>query len=593
MRTLITLLGASPGTVTATYYALCEQGYGLPERVVVVATGARETKECLKMIREEFSHLEPAGPRLEEVIVPISDLADEATTKEFQAHVAAVLRRERDRPGNQVWLSIAGGRKSMAALAATAAQLIGVDKMFHLYVARELEQHGDVNQLLLDPGWQPRCLHPAKEKYTLVEVPFFELSVERGQLRLLLEGQPDAFVHEIVRANPAILTQLPDDVKRAYWAYVIEKYGQPPQYEELAVRIGPRPSPGADFSVTAYGEADVTGEFVPLFTTAKVQAVIGAMSEQCPVASQRRAAHDLGRHLFDGLFTGDLLRAYYRKQGWVASKGHRLRLRLRLAADARLDGLPLRRLPWELLHDEREFLGLRRDLSIVRHPETDEPAGPLPVKWPLRMLIAAASPKDQGDLSKAEKFELDGLRNGVQPLALRLAVDGLDDPPRTFEALKHRLADIHPCHVLYFTGHGGPGGLVFEKDDGTSDVRPAGEVAALLMGQGVRLVVLNACYGAQAPAPDLSSVAEALVEAGLPAVVGMQSAILTGEAEYAPAVRFAKEFFFRLALGWPVDACVTEARMGVRDALSQSLQWALPVCFMRAGDGRLFSFESD
>ena len=190
MKTLITLLGTSPGTVTAAYYALCEQGYGPPERVVVVATEARETDECLKMIQGEFRRLEPAGPRLERAVVPIPDLEDEPTTKEFQAQVAAVLRRERDRPDNRVWLSIAGGRKSMAALAAIAAQLIGVDRMFHLYVARELEQHGDINQLLLDPDWQPRCLHPAKGKYTLVEVPFFELSVKQGQLRLLLEGRP-------------------------------------------------------------------------------------------------------------------------------------------------------------------------------------------------------------------------------------------------------------------------------------------------------------------------------------------------------------------------------------------------------------------
>lgn len=594
MKTLITLLGTAPGTATAAYYALCEQKeYGPPERIVVVATDARETKECLKMIRGELSRLEPAGPRLEEVIVPIPDLEDDATTKEFQAQVAAVLRRERDRPGNQVWLSIAGGRKSMAALAAMAAQLIGVDKMFHIYVARELEQHGDINQLLLDPGWQPRCLHPKKGKYTLVEVPFFELSVEQGQLRLLLEGRPDAFAHEIIRANPAILTQLPGDVVRAYWAYVIEEYGRPPQYEDLTVRIGPRPSPDADFPVTAYGDGtgDVSSDFVPLFTPAQVQAVVEAMSEQHPTAEQQEAARDWGQKLFNGLFSGELLRTYYLKQGWVANEGRHLRLRLRLADDARLDGLPLRQVPWELLHDGRDFLGLRRDHSIVRHPETDEPAGPLPVKRQLRVLVAAASPGDQ--IGLPEGFELGALYTGVQQLAPRLAVDGLDDPPSTFDALKHRLAEIHPCHVFYFTGHGEPGGLVFEKDDGTSDARSAGEVAALLMGQEVRLVVLNACYGAQAPAPDIASVAQALVEAGLPAVVAMQSAILTGKVWYAPAVRFANEFFFHLALGWPVDACVTEARLQMQNALPESFQWATPVCFMRAGDGRLFSFEND
>ena len=587
MKTLITLLGTSPGTVTAAYYALCEQGYGPPERVVVVATEARETDECLKMIQGEFRRLEPAGPRLERAVVPIPDLEDEPTTKEFQAQVAAVLRRERDRPDNRVWLSIAGGRKSMAALAAIAAQLIGVDRMFHLFVARELEQHGDINQLLLDPDWQPRCLHPAKGKYTLVEVPFFELSVKQGQLRLLLEGRPDAFAHEIIRANPAILTQLPDDVIRDYWAYVTEKYGQPPQYEELTVRIGPRPAPEADFPVTAYGEgvADVSSEFAPIFTPAEVQAVVKAMSEQHPTAEQREATCDLGQNLFNGLFTGNLLRAYDRKQGWADNAGHRLRLRLRLAADACLGDLPLRQVPWELLHDGREFLGLRRDLSIVRHLETDEPAGLVQVKGPLRVLIAAASPRDQRPVGAKE--ETGQLRVGVQPLALRLTVDGLDNPPSTFEGLKRRLAETRP-HVLHFIGHGETSNLIFEDEEGYSDRRSAKKIGTLLAGQGVRLVVLNACYGAQAPPSGITSVAEALVRAGLPAVVAMQSAVYI-----EPAVRFASDFFFHLALGWPVDACVTEARIEMQNLLPESLQWALPVCLMRAGDGQLFSFEDN
>lgn len=599
MKTLIALLGTSPGTVTATYYALCEQEeYGPPERVVVVATAARETEECLKMIQGEFHRLEPAGPRLEKVIVPIPDLEDEESTEKFQEQVTDVFRLERDRIDNRVWLSVAGGRKSMAALAAIAAQLVGVDRMFHLYVVPQLEQHGDVNQLLLEPEWQPRCLHPGPKEYTLVAVPFFELNVEQGQLRLLLEGEPDAFVHQIVQAKPAILTNLPDDVVRAYWRYVAEKYGQPPQYEELTIRIGPRPSTDANFPLMAYGGAgDVNSEFAPLFTTAEVRDAVEALGSRYPTSVQRQAARRLGQRLFDGLFPADLLKALWRAQGHAEGQGHRVRLRLRLAHDACLDGFPLRQVPWELLLDgQEEFLSFRRDYTIVRHPETDEPAGVLPVEGLLRVLIAAASPKDQVNLSGVEKVELKALYAGVQPLALRLAVCGLDDPPRTFDALKRHLADMRP-HVLYFTGHGLPGGLVFEKDDCTSDIRPAEEVGELLDGQGVRLVVLNACYGAQAPTLDLTSVAEALVEAGLPAVVAMQSEILTGQSGFWPAICFAREFFFCLALGWPVDACVTEARIRMRDVLQGAvpdlLQWALPVCYMRAGDGRLFSFGGD
>jgi CRISPR-associated Csx14 family protein len=591
MRTLVALLGTSPGTVTTAYYALCEKGYGPPDRIVVVATEARETEECLKMVRGEFHRLGSAEPQLAEIRVPISDLEDEDSTKKFQAQMTEVLRCERDRIGNEVWLCIAGGRKSMAALAAIAAQFVGVDMMFHLYVVPQLEQHGDVNQLLLEPEWQPRCLHPQEAEYALVAVPFFQLNVEHGDLRLLLEGEPDDFVHQIVQAKPGILAKLPESVVHAYWGYIMQEYGQPPEYDELTVRIGPRSSSEVDFPVTTSGEGpgDISSVFISLFTPAEVRAAVNMMRKKWLSAEQQRTALDLGRRLFDSLFTGNLVRAYYRQQGWVASERHRLRLRLRLAPDARLDGLLLRQVPWELLHDEQGFLGLRREISVVRHLETEKPIERLCVEGPLRVLVVAASPSDQDRLP--EDFELEALYTGVQPLALRLAVEGLQTArPRTFEALRRRLAEVRP-DVLYFTGHGLPGGLVFERDDGTSDVRSAEEMGALLAGQGVRLAVVNACYGAQAPGPDLPSIAEALIEAGLPAVVGMQSAILAGEVWYAPAARFAQELFFSLALGWPVDACVTEARRKIQEVLPESFQWALPVCFMRTGDGRLFSFE--
>ncbi|HHH42205.1 MAG TPA: hypothetical protein ENK56_09420, partial [Chloroflexi bacterium] len=355
MKTLVTLLGTAPGTVTATYYALGEQGYDLPDRVVVVATESRETDECLKMIRRKFRRPtadEPPGPDLEAVLVPIADLEDEESTRTFQARVAEVLRQERERPDNEVWLSIAGGRKSMAALAAMAAQFIGVQRMFHLYVSPDLERYGDINQLLLEPEWQQRSLHPAQEDYTLVEVPFFEVGVERETLHLLLRGKPDAFVHQVVQAKPALLAKLPDETIRAYWDYVFQEYGSPPQYEELTVCIGPRPSPEEDFPVLAHGEGvgDLHSTFVPLFDPAEVAALFQALADRSQITEAAPKAQDLGRKLFNGLFSGSLLEAFRQAQKQAKSLGL-LRLRLRLDPEARLGDLPLRQLPWELLHD--------------------------------------------------------------------------------------------------------------------------------------------------------------------------------------------------------------------------------------------------
>lgn len=591
-HTLVALLGTSPGTVTATYYALhAHNPEGLPDRVVIVATDNRDTTEGIKMIRRKFSEPvcgEPPGPQVDEAIVEgVGDLNDANSTTLFQAKITEVLRQERDRSGNTVWLSLAGGRKSMAALAALAAQIVGVERMIHLYVIPELEQHGDINQLLLDSSWQTRCLHPDKGDYTLVEVPFFELAVDKGQLGLLLQGQPDAFVHEVVRAKPEILAKLPPDVVRAYWDYVAAK-APAPQYEDFTLHIGPDTTANDDFSIIAHGEgsADVRTTATALFTPSDVSYFIALANAYTHTADAIAFARALGNELFSSLFTGKLLQALWNKQGWADHEGRNVRLRLCFAPDARLETLPLRRVPWELMFDNETFLGLQRKFSIVRHLETSQPSGIIAVEGPLRVLIAAATPKNS--LSLPEDFELNALYQGVQEFAVRLAVTGLHNPPRTFAALKHSLDTLRP-HALYFAGHGTPGGLVFEDNQGKADIRPAGEVGALLADRGVRLVVLNACYSTQAAAPDLSSVAEALITAGVPAVVAMQSAIYTGQWEGAPAVCFAREFFYHLAAGWPVDACVTIARIKMEQTLPNSLQWALPVCFLRSGDGLLFA----
>jgi len=143
-------------------------------------------------------------------------------------------------------------------------------------------------------------------------------------------------------------------------------------------------------------------------------------------------------------------------------------------------------------------------------------------------------------------------------------------------------------------GHGGfdaqrdEGLLAFADPAGKSDLRTATDVARLLAGQPtLRLALLNACEGAYASQHDIfASTAATLVQQGMPAVIAMQYEI-TDRA----AIEFSEQFYDALTAGLPVDSAVTDARRAVALAIHNTLEWGIPVLFMRAPDGVLFALE--
>ena len=615
MKTLIALLGNSPGTVTGMYYALYEHNADdLPDQVVIVANQTRESEESLSLIREKFRYstdCELVSPRVIEEIVPVEDLADQESTASFQGAIARILRKQREIPGNEVWLSIAGGRKSMSSLAAIAAQLIGVDHIVHLYVDWELEQRGNINQLLQHPEWRESCLHPAKEKYKLVEVPVYLQGQGVEQLDNWLQSGFEEFFLEVVRANPSILQVATSDRESvlAYWKVASEQETLPHRcYKTLTVQVLPSMDDSSVFPVIMSGEGfpDMRGSFMPFFKPDELELFTNLACHPKLASEDMQLVHALGSKLFNSLFNGSLVKYYYRLQVKLEDPTYYLRVCFHIDQAARFHNIPLYRVPWELLFEEDEnvnvlgpdpFLALRPNISFSRSILLDQPAGIKPEPLPLRIQVAAASPIASKDSSQElvllpEEYELNAFYAGLQDVALGVLVNGFDNPPRTFEELKREL-DIFRPSVVYFTGHGDRGVLFFEDSEGFVDERPAEVVGNLLAGFGVKLVVLNACYSAQGAAPDTFSVAEKLLGAGIPVVVAMQSAIITGKVAYAPAVVFAKEFFHCLMAGFPVDVSVAEARIAMYQNLPSSLQWTLPVCFMHSKDGRIFVWDQD
>jgi hypothetical protein len=164
----------------------------------------------------------------------------------------------------------------------------------------------------------------------------------------------------------------------------------------------------------------------------------------------------------------------------------------------------------------------------------------------------------------------------------------------TLSALRRKLRGSE-YHILHFIGHGGfdretqEGVLVLCDEAGSGRLVAAQRLGTILRDhRSLRLVVLNACEGSRATRADpFAGVAQTIVQQGVPAVVAMQFEI----TDHA-AITFAKEFYTAIADGYPVDAALSEARIGIH-ADDNDIEWGTPVLYLRAPDGRLFSVNHE
>ncbi|HEX9076468.1 MAG TPA: CHAT domain-containing protein, partial [Anaerolineae bacterium] len=296
------------------------------------------------------------------------------------------------------------------------------------------------------------------------------------------------------------------------------------------------------------------------------------------------AVKSFGGRLYKAVFAGQILACLVRSQDEADRQKKGLRIRLNLS-----DAPELGRLPWEFLYDEslNRFLGVSKNTPIVRYLDLPEQIRSLEVEPPLQVLVMISSPTDQPPLDV--DGEWDRLHKAVGDLEKRgkLVLERMDKP--TLSDLQDRLRG-GPVHILHFIGHGvfdetsKDGVLLFERENGRGDPVSGGKLGTLLHDQSsLRLVILNACQGASGSATDpYSGAAQGLVQQGIPAVIAMQFEI--GDEA---AVTFSQNFYKSISDNYPVDGALAEARKAINSTRS-ALEWATPVLYMRAGDGRIF-----
>ena len=302
-----------------------------------------------------------------------------------------------------------------------------------------------------------------------------------------------------------------------------------------------------------------------------------------PVAEQ--PVREVGRRLFEALFTGPVYGMYRASLAVVQERGTRLRLVLRLAAPE------LAALPWEMLFDPETDSYLCRQEPLVRHVPAPYTPDPLDVRLPLRILGLVASPRGLPSLDVGAEIER------LEQALARPVADGLIEVVWTREAT---WAEVHSqllageWHALHFVGHGDydtgadEGVIALVGEDGRADLIEADRFADLLgeAQPAPRLVVLNSCSSGRAGEQDLfSGTAAALARRGINSVVAMQFAISD-----TAAIAFARGFYTAIAHGRGVDQAARSGRISIL-GMPRSLEWLTPVLYLRGQVTQLFTLN--
>jgi hypothetical protein len=303
-------------------------------------------------------------------------------------------------------------------------------------------------------------------------------------------------------------------------------------------------------------------------------------------APETKAIKAFGERLYGALFHDDLRVSLERSLSEAAGKGAGLRLRLRLS-----DTPELAELPWEFLYDRarNRFVCLSDRTPLVRFLEVPDPPRPLPVSPPLRVLVMISSPRDPrfAELDVEQEWtKLQGVLGPLEKAGL-VRLERLE--AASLPALRQRLRR-DDWHVFHFIGHGGfdsqaqDGLVVLEDPAGGSRLVTAQALGVPLHNHDpLRLVVLNACEGARAdPTDPFAGTAQTLIQQGIPAVVAMQFEITD-----LAAIALTSELYAAVADGYPLDAALSQARQAIYTEVSE-IEWATPVLYLRAPDGRIF-----
>lgn len=188
-KILIATLGESPAVITEAIDCLKQRGIELSELVLLTTkdTFARDSLGLLHNHIPEFYGNSPyiADSRITEAYY---DIDSREAVVDFMGHACEVLKSYRKRQ-YEIYVSIAGGRKTMSALMTLAVQFYGAKELFHVLVDDpELEEKGSITRLKSISD-KHQILHPNPNLIRLVPIPFLGLFPWISDIVKVLKGE--------------------------------------------------------------------------------------------------------------------------------------------------------------------------------------------------------------------------------------------------------------------------------------------------------------------------------------------------------------------------------------------------------------------
>ncbi len=199
---LISSLGESPAVVTEAIDKLELEEKIQFTQVITLGTKQNVVRQGEEILRKHI----PVRYADRITYIPDSvDSLDVLTEQENLDYLAKVAEWLRAFPAteNDVYVSLAGGRKTMSALMALAVQIYGAKLMCHVVhklMDEHLQHKMEAGYLQRNPEEQDELLHPALEELELVRFPVISLYSMLDDLLAALGGaKPNPENREVLR----------------------------------------------------------------------------------------------------------------------------------------------------------------------------------------------------------------------------------------------------------------------------------------------------------------------------------------------------------------------------------------------------------
>lgn len=186
-KILVASLGEAPAVVTETINKIEEEERIQFDEVITISTSGSATRESIDMLCKEIAeHYTKRITYIPDYIKAL-DIDTEEDNLDFMKKVCEWLKRYKK---DDVYISLAGGRKTMSAIMVLAAQIYGARMLCHVIAEPYTESQGNIETLeRLTPEERKNIFHPKSEDVILVRLPFISLFPMIGLFIDALKGQ--------------------------------------------------------------------------------------------------------------------------------------------------------------------------------------------------------------------------------------------------------------------------------------------------------------------------------------------------------------------------------------------------------------------